>query len=107
MEDEARSKAQDDERESEEAKEQMRELEEGDPPEKLEDWPDGKAKYLTYGGPDAESGYDEGATAKLGPSDVEYQEDGSVEVGGEPVDDPDEFKGEPIPGGLTDENAKD
>ena len=44
---------------------------------------------------------------QLGPSDVEYQEDGSVEVGGEPVDDPDELKGEPIPGGLTDENAND
>ena len=31
----------------------MRELEEGDPPEDLDDWPDGKAKYLTYGGPDS------------------------------------------------------
>ena len=30
----------------------MPELEEGDPPENLEDWPGGKAKYLTYGGPD-------------------------------------------------------
>jgi hypothetical protein len=35
----------------EEAKEEMHRLEEGDPPEKLEDWPDGRAKYLTYGGP--------------------------------------------------------
>jgi hypothetical protein len=28
-----------------------------------------------------------------------------VEVGGEQVDDPDEFKGEPIPGGPTDPDA--
>jgi hypothetical protein len=28
-----------------------------------------------------------------------------VEVGGEEVDDPDEFKGEPIPGGPTDPDA--
>ena len=46
--------------EVEEAKKELRELEEGDPPEKLEDWPDGKAKYLTYGGPEGTSGYDEG-----------------------------------------------
>ena len=104
MEEETKSdEAKSDEQENEEAKEQMHELEEGDPPEKLEDWPDGRAKYLTYGGPDAESGYDDGATAKLGPSDVEYQEDGSVKVGGEEVDNPEDFKGEPIPGGLTDE----
>ncbi|HET6548892.1 MAG TPA: hypothetical protein VFG79_10565 [Solirubrobacter sp.] len=102
---EAAEKAKADEQEFEQAKEQMRELEKGDPPEKLEDWPDGKAKYETYGGPDSESGYDEEPTSKLGPADLEYQEDGSVEVGGEPVDDPDEFKGEPIPGGPTDETS--
>src|ERR1700749_406524 len=95
--DDAATKADEDKRASEEAQEQMHELEEGDPPEKLEDWPDGRAKYLTYGGPDGESGYDDGATAKLGPSDVEYQEDGSVKVGGEEVDNPEDFKGEPIP----------
>ena len=44
-------------------REQMSELEEGDPPEKLEDWPDGKAKYLTYGGPEGTEGYDEGRPA--------------------------------------------
>ena len=101
----AADKASDDKREVEEAKQQMAELEEGDPPERLEDWPGGKAKYQTYGGPDSESGYDEGATAKLGPSDVEYQPDGSVKVGGEEVENPDEFKGEPIPGGPTDPDA--
>src|SRR3954452_23104371 len=95
------------EEEVEEAKQVMSELEEGDPPEKLEDWPGGKAKYQTYGGPDSESGYDDGATSKLGPSDVEYQGDGSVKVGGEEVDNPDDFKGEPIPGGPTDPEAPD
>jgi hypothetical protein len=103
----AAEKAEADKQETEEAKEQMRELEEGDPPEDLEDWPDGKAKYITYGGPDTESGYDEGATSKLGPSDLEHKEDGSVEIGGEPVDDPGEYKGEPIPGGPTDEDEPD
>ena len=90
------------EREVEEAKEEMHRLEEGDPPEKLEDWPDGRAKYLTYGGPEGTSGYDEGPTSKLGPADLSYQADGSVEIAGEKVDDPDEFKREPIPGGPTD-----
>ena len=75
----------------------MRELEEGDPPEKLEDWPDGKAKYETYGGPEGtESAYDEGPTEKLGPSDLEHQEDGSVEIKGEKVDNPEDYKGEKI-----------
>ena len=37
---------------------------------------------------------------------MRHREDGSVEVGGEEVDDPDEFKGEPIPGGPTDPNAE-
>ncbi len=36
-----------DAQEVEAAKKEMHELEEGDPPEKLEDWPDGRAKYLT------------------------------------------------------------
>ena len=76
----------------------MHELEEGDPPEKLEDWPDGKAKYLTYGGPEGDGGYDEGATAKLGPSVLAHHEDGSVTIEGEEVDNPDDYKGEPIPG---------
>jgi hypothetical protein len=62
------------ERTSEEAsaKKTLEELEEN-PPEKLEDWPDGKAKYETFGGAE-----------------------------GEEVDDPDEYKGDPIPGGRTD-----
>ncbi|MGZ8649227.1 MAG: hypothetical protein ACXW08_11460 [Solirubrobacteraceae bacterium] len=46
----------------EEAKKELHELEEGDPPEQLEDWPEGKAKYLTYGGPEGTAGYNEGPT---------------------------------------------
>jgi hypothetical protein len=102
----AADKAEEDKRATEEAKEEMRDLEEGDPPEDLEDWPGGKAKYITYGGPDTESGYDDGPTAKLGPADLEHKEDGSVEIGGEPVDDPEDYKGDPIPGGPTDDDAR-
>ena len=104
---EAAEKAKAHEEEFEQAKQEMRELEEGDPPEKLEDWPEGKAKYETYGGPDSESGYDEGPTAKLGPADLEYQEDGSIEIKGEKVDNPEDYKGEPIPGGPTDDESED
>ena len=89
----------------EEAKEEIQQLEE-DPPDKLEDWPDGQAKYETFGGAEGDHSYDEGPEAKLGPDSVRHHEDGSVEVGGEKADDPDEFKGEPIPGGPTDPDAK-
>jgi hypothetical protein len=85
--------------EVEEAKEEMHELEEGDPPENLEDWPSGRAKYLTYGGPEGTAGYDEGATKKLGPSSLEHHEDGSVTIEGEKVDNPEDYKAdEPVPG---------
>ena len=105
-EDDAATKAQSDEEEVEEAKKVMEELEEGDPPDKLEDWPGGKAKYQTYGGPDSgDGGYEDGATAKLGPSNLRHHEDGSVTVDGEEVDDPEEYKGEPIPGGPSDPDA--
>ena len=53
------------EEEVEQARQEMHDLEEGDPPEKLEDWPDGRAKYLTYGGPEGTSGYDEGPARKI------------------------------------------
>src|SRR4051794_11057171 len=104
---EAEEKAKADEEEFEQAKEEMRELEQGDPPEKLEDWPDGKAKYETYGGPDSGSSYDEGSTAKPGPADLEYKEDGSIEIEGEKVDNPDDYRGDPIPGGPTDDSSSD
>jgi hypothetical protein len=80
---------------------------EEDPPKKLEDWPAGKAKYKTMGGPEHKSGYDEGVTQKLGPSELRYHEDGSVSIEGEKVDNPDEYKGDPIPGGPTDPNTPD
>jgi hypothetical protein len=83
----------------------MSELEEGDPPERLEDWPGGKARYLTYGGPEGEEGYDDGPTAKLGPASLRHHEDGSVSIEGEKVDNPDDYKGEPIPGGPSDPDA--
>jgi hypothetical protein len=85
--------------EVEEAKKEMHELEEGDPPENVEDWPSGRAKYLTYGGPEGTAGYDEGPTAKLGPSSLQHQEDGSVTIEGEEVDNPEDYKAdEPVPG---------
>jgi hypothetical protein len=92
--------------EVEDAKKEVKDLEE-DPPEKLEDWPTGRAKYETFGGPDGESPYNDSATAKLGPSDLRYHEDGTVTQGGEEVDNPEEFKGDPIPGGPTDPDAPD
>ena len=90
----------------EEAKEEMSRLEEGDPPGRLEDWPEGKAKYLTYGGPEGTDGYDEGPTSKLGPSSLEHHEDGSVTIEGEPVDNPEDYKTDPVPGapGTEDED---
>jgi hypothetical protein len=95
----ARDAAQQQEQDVEEAKKEIHELEEGDPPERLEDWPDGKAKYLTFGGPEGTAGYDEGPTRKLGPSSLEHHEDGSVTIEGEQVDDPEHYKAdEPVPG---------
>ena len=105
--DRAAAKAREEQQDVEQAKEEMRRLEQEGPPEKLEDWPSGKAKYQTFGGPDGESGYDEGPTSELGPSDLRYHEDGSITVAGEEVEDPDRYRGEPIPGGPTDEAARD
>ena len=97
-------KAQHAEQEHEEAKEEIKALEE-DPPEKLEDWPDGAAKYETFGGPEGEHSYEEGPEQKLGPSGLRHHEDGKVTIDGEEVDNPDEYKGEPVPGGPTDPDA--
>lgn len=91
---------------SDRVNEQMEELEEN-PPGKLEDWPDGPAKYRTIGGGDASESWEEGPTKHLGPSDVRYYEDGTVTVKGEEVDNPEDFKGDPIPGGPTDPDAPD
>src|SRR2546423_2963733 len=92
--------------EEEQAKQKGKDLE-GDPPEKLEDWPDEKAKYETFGGAEGDEGYEESVTSKLGPSSLRYREDGGVEIEGEEVDDPDKYKSEPIPGGPTDPRMKD
>jgi hypothetical protein len=90
--DDSATAAQQQEEEVEAAKKEMHELEEGDPPDKVEDWPDNKAKYLTYGGPEGTDGYDEGPTRKLGPSSLEHHEDGSVTIEGEKVDNPEDYK---------------
>ena len=96
--------ATDDEKADQKAVDEVASLE-GDPPQNLEDWPDGAAKYKTFGGPDGDQSWDEGPTSELGDSDVRHNEDGSVSVKGEKVDNPDEYKGDPIPGGPTDPNA--
>jgi hypothetical protein len=87
------------EEESEQAKEEMRKLEEGDLPDDIDGWPGGPAKYETFGMDD--DAYGEGATAKLGPANLQRHADGSVTVDGEKVDNPDDYKGEPIAGGLS------
>jgi hypothetical protein len=89
----------------EKAKATMEELEK-DPPEKLEDWPSDEAKYETFGGSeDGEAVYDEKHEEALGEHSVRHHDDGSVDVKGEKVDNPGDYKGEPIPGGPTDPDA--
>jgi len=100
------AKAQEKEEEREQARDKVKELEEGDPPSDLEDWPDDAAKYETFGGPEGEHGYHEGPEEeKLGPSSLRHTEDGGVKIAGDEVDDPDQYKGDPIPGGPTDPDA--
>ena len=103
--DDAAKKAQEAEEKHESAKATMEQIEK-DPPEKLEDWPDDEAKYQTFGGAeDGDSTYDEKHEEALGEHSVRHHDDGSVEVKGEKVEDPDEYKSEPIPGGPTDPDA--
>ena len=99
------SQASADQDEKENRRERMEKIEEEGPPQDLKDWPDDDLKYETFGGPEGEHPYDEGPEAKLGPSDVRHHDDGKVTVEGEEVD-PDEYKGDPIPGGPTDPDAK-
>ena len=84
--------------------ESLKELED-DPPKKLEDWPDDERKYETFGGGEGDHGYEEGPEKNLGPSGLRRHEDGSIEIDGEKVDNPDDYKTDPIPGGPTDPNA--
>jgi hypothetical protein len=86
------------EEESDKAQERMKELEEGDLPSDLSEWPSDAAKYETFGTDD--DAYGEGATAKLGPANLERHKDGSISIDGKKVDNPDDYKGEPIAGGL-------
>src|SRR3954449_6836307 len=102
--DEDASKAQEVQERYERGQEKMKELEEN-PPENLEDWPTDEAKYTTFGGGEGDHGYEEGPEAQLGPSGLRHHEDGSVSIDGEKVDNPEEYKGDPIPGGPTDPNA--
>src|SRR4051794_33371980 len=101
---EAATKAQEVEDAYKKGEEKVKELED-DPPKDLEDWPDDEAKYITFGGREGEHSYEEGPERKLGPSGVAHKPDGSVEIDGEAVDDPDQYKGDPIPGGPTDPEA--
>ena len=80
-----------------EAQEKVKELED-DPPKDLKDWPDDERKYVTFGGGEGDHGYDEGPEKNLGPSSVRRFEDGSVEIDGEKVDNPDDYKMESIKG---------
>jgi hypothetical protein len=55
--------------------------------------------------PQEQAQNEEQETQKLGPSSLRHHEDGSVTIEGEQVDDPDEYKGEPISGGPSDPDA--
>ena len=91
-------------RDEERDAETMRKLEAGDAPTDLKDWPSDSAMYKTYGSDDDEP-YGEGQTGKLGPSELVRHGDGSISIKGEKVDNPEDYKGEPIPGGPTDPNT--
>ena len=84
--------------EREQAKEEIEKLEQGDLPGELEEWPSGPAKYETFGMDD--DAYGDGATEKLGPANLERHKDGSISIDGKKVDNPEDYKGEPIAGGL-------
>ena len=91
----AQELAQEKEEETEQAQKEMAELEDADElPQEPSDWPSGPAKYETFGKDDAS--YGDGATEKLGPANLERHEDGSVTIDGKEVDNPDDYKGEPI-----------
>ena len=105
----AAEKAQAAEQEQDEAKEEMHELEQADElPGDTAEWPDGAAKYETFGKDDA--AYGDGVTEKLGPANLERHADGSVSIDGEKVDNPEDYKGEPIVAavaGMDDDDRED
>ena len=77
-----------------EARSQIRKLEKDGPPEKLADWPTGKAMFLTFGGAEGDSGYADGEAHQLGPSSLRHYSDGSVQIRGEVVDNPEAYSRE-------------
>jgi hypothetical protein len=102
----AAEKAQKEQEEREAAKETMRKFEEEGAPDKIEDWPTDKAKYETFGGSEGDHSYAEGPEEEqLGPSSLRHHEDGRVSIAGEEVDNPEDYKSDPIPGGPTDEST--
>jgi hypothetical protein len=100
----AQEKAHEQERENKQAAEEPHALDEGDPPTSLEDLPDGPAKYLTYGSGEDEA-YGSGVTGKLGPANLERNGDDSIVIDGDKVDNPEDYKAEPLEGGPSDPNA--
>ena len=78
-----------------EAEKKVQKLED-DPPSDLKEWPDDEAKYVTFRGGEGDHGYDEGPEKKLGPSSLERHEDGSITIEGEEVDNPDDYKADPV-----------
>jgi hypothetical protein len=91
----AQELAREKEEQSEQAKREIEELEQADElPRDISEWPSGPAKYETFGKDD--DAYGDGATEKLGPPNLARHADGSVTIDGEKVDNPDDYKGEPI-----------
>ena len=102
----AQELAQEKEEETEQAEKEMQELESSDDlPQDPADWPSGPAKYETFGKDDAS--YGDGATEKLGPANLERHADGSVSIDGKKVDNPDDYKGEPIVSAVDKAEAED
>jgi hypothetical protein len=91
----AQEKAQEKDKENEQEADEIRVLEQGDPPANLDDWHDGPAKYLTYGSSEDEP-YGTGVTAKLGPANLERHRDGSIVIDGHKVDNPEDYKAKPL-----------
>lgn len=91
----AQELAREKEERSEQAQKEIAELEQADElPQEISDWPSGPAKYETFGKDD--DAYGDGATEKLGPANLQRHADGSVSIDGEKVDNPEDYKGEPI-----------
>ena len=48
--------------------------------------------YLTFGGSEGGEGYEDGSPRQMGPSSLRHYSDGGVEVQGEMVDNPEDYK---------------